>query len=79
MLTTIILLAATAAPVEWELRVYATSNNSQAAESVRLPTRQRCEAFGRAMVAFLEDGEPTKGLGVRVRAVCTQVSASPKS
>ncbi|HYC01607.1 MAG TPA: hypothetical protein VEC57_20925 [Candidatus Limnocylindrales bacterium] len=75
MLTALILTAATAQPVEWELRIGATSTTGQASSSGRFPTRERCENAGKVMVAFLEGGEATKGMGVRVKAVCVSVPA----
>lgn len=58
---------------QWELRVAATSDGGPAAASAVFPTKARCEAAGRVIVAFLDDGEATKGLGVKSAARCVRV------
>lgn len=77
MITTLLLslsLSATPAAEQWELRITAQSNGGPASERAVFPTKSRCEAAGRVIVAFLDDGEATKGLGVKTTARCVRVS-----
>lgn len=76
MITTLILslsLSASPAIEQWGLRVSADRTSGPAAASGVFPTKARCEAAGRVMVAFLDDGEATRGLGVKTTARCVRI------